>query len=71
MIADRIDAADHWMTVWQAVRCHRTQLPGYEALTRLTEAQHRRLWGRQGFYRAFSLVNGGRAVEADLFEGLR
>jgi len=23
------------------------------------------------FYRAFSLVNGGRKVESDLFEGLR
>jgi hypothetical protein len=23
------------------------------------------------FYRAFSLVNGGRAVEKDLFEGIR
>jgi hypothetical protein len=27
--------------------------------------------GRQEFYRAFSLVNGGRARESDLFEGLR
>jgi len=23
------------------------------------------------FYRAFSLVNGGRKIETDLFEGLR
>jgi hypothetical protein len=23
------------------------------------------------FYRVFSLVNGGREIEADLFEGLR
>ena len=29
------------------------------------------LWGAQSFYRVFSLVNGGRQREADLFEGLR
>lgn len=28
-------------------------------------------WGTQAFYRAFSLVNGGRTIERDLFEGLR
>ena len=33
--------------------------------------RHRALWGTQEFYRAFSLVNGGRRVESDLFEGLR
>ena len=32
---------------------------------------HRALWGVQEFYRAFSLVNGGRTRESDLFEGLR
>jgi len=29
------------------------------------------LWGIQEFYRVFSSVNGGRAIETDLFEGLR
>jgi hypothetical protein len=71
MITTRLDTTDHWQVVWEAVRCHRTQLPGYEALTRLTEDQHRKLWGRPGYYRALSLVNGGRAVETDLFDGLR
>jgi hypothetical protein len=33
--------------------------------------QHQAIWGTQEFYRAFSLVNGGRQVESDLFEGLR
>jgi len=37
----------------------------------LSVEQHKALWGEQTFYRAFSLVNGGRAVEYDLFEGLR
>jgi hypothetical protein len=27
--------------------------------------------GKQGYYRAYSLVNGGREKETDLFEGLR
>lgn len=59
------------MQVWRAVACHRSQLPGYAALARLPEEQHRRLWGTQEFYRAFSLVNGGRTPEDDLFAGLR
>ena len=29
------------------------------------------LWSRQELYRAMSTVNGGRALESDLFEGLR
>jgi LmbE family N-acetylglucosaminyl deacetylase len=29
------------------------------------------LWDPQTYYRAFSLVNGGRGVETDVFEGLR
>jgi hypothetical protein len=34
--------------------------------------EHREsLWSRQSFYRVFSRVNGGRAREHDLFEGLR
>ena len=70
-VTTRIDTAAHWRTVWEAVACHRTQLPAYEALARLTPEQHQALWGPQSYYRVFSLVNGGRALERDLFEGLR
>lgn len=70
-VTTRIDASDHWRQVWRAVRCHRSQLPGYRALERLPEAYHRVMWGRQTFYRALSMVNGGREVEDDLFAGLR
>lgn len=70
-VTTRLDTAAHWRTVWEAVACHRTQLPTYHLLERLTPEQHRALWGPQGFYRVFSLVNGGRAIETDLFEGLR
>jgi hypothetical protein len=40
-------------------------------LENLTEEQRRALWGSQSYYRAFSLVNGGRHIETDMFEGLR
>jgi LmbE family N-acetylglucosaminyl deacetylase len=70
-ITTRIDATPHWRRVWDAVRCHTTQLPFYERLAALGEDHHERMWGTQEFYRVFSLVNGGRAAEHDLFEGLR
>ncbi len=70
-ITTRIDTSAHWEQVWQAVSCHRSQLPGYQTLKDLPEVHHKNLWGTQSYYRAFSLVNGGRAPEQDLFEGLR
>jgi LmbE family N-acetylglucosaminyl deacetylase len=70
-ITTRIETVDYWQQVWQAVSCHRSQLPSYGALSQLPPAQHEALWGVQHFYRAFSLVNGGRQLETDLFEGLR
>ena len=66
-----IDATAHWERVWQAVACHRSQLLNYVHLAQLTSAEHKQLWGNQSFYRVFSLVNGGRQREHDLFEGLR
>ncbi|HLX56024.1 MAG TPA: PIG-L family deacetylase [Ktedonobacteraceae bacterium] len=70
-ITTQIDTWSTWRTVWKAVRCHQTQLPAYHLLERLPEEKHQGLWGCQTYYRAFSLVNGGRTVENDLFEGLR
>lgn len=66
-----IDTEAYWPVVWEAVSCHRSQLPGYAALSQLSEANHRALWGAEYFYRVHSLVNGGRVVENDLFAGLR
>jgi len=65
------DAHEHWETVWRAVRCHRSQIAQYGRLEELTPEDHRGLWGPQEYYRVFSLVNGGRERERDLFEGLR
>jgi LmbE family N-acetylglucosaminyl deacetylase len=69
-ITTMIDTSEVWPTVWQAVSCHESQLAAYERLRDLTPEHHRALWGRQSFYRAFSIVNGGRARETDLFEGV-
>ena len=70
-VTARIDTTAVSETVWRAVRCHRTQMSIYKNLEHLPAEHHRALWGVQEFYRAFSLVNGGRARETDLFEGLR
>lgn len=66
-----IDTAEYWTTVWKAVSCHKTQLAGYGQLEHLSPEHHKSLWGTQEYYRALSLVNGGRTRETDLFEGLR
>ncbi|HEY3159039.1 MAG TPA: PIG-L family deacetylase [Vicinamibacterales bacterium] len=70
-VTTRIDTSAVWAAVWRAVQCHRTQMSVYKNLGSLAPEHHRALWGVQEFYRAFSLVNGGRARETDLFEGLR
>jgi LmbE family N-acetylglucosaminyl deacetylase len=71
MIAADIDARDYWRTVWAAVQCHETQIRGLTKLATLPEDFHTRLWAEQTYGRVFSLVNGGRHTERDLFEGLR
>ncbi len=70
-ITTLIDTEAYWPTVWRAVSCHKTQLSAYSRLEHLPEEHHKGLWGSQEYYRAFSLVNGGRKCETDLFEGLR
>jgi LmbE family N-acetylglucosaminyl deacetylase len=71
VITTRIDTAKYADQVWSAVEEHRSQLPGYEKLKALPAEHHEALWGHQEYYRVFSLVNGGRDVEDDLFAGLR
>jgi LmbE family N-acetylglucosaminyl deacetylase len=66
-----IDTSRVWPIVWRAVSCHRSQMAIYRKLELLSEDHQQSLWGTQEFYRVFSTVNGGRAREADLFEGLR
>jgi LmbE family N-acetylglucosaminyl deacetylase len=70
-ITTRVDTRAHWATVWRAVCCHETQVASYARLKELAPEHHEALWGTQEFYRALSLVNGGRALETDLFAGVR
>lgn len=66
-----VDTRAFWPTVWRAVSCHESQTTAYERLKDLSPEHHEALWGRQSFYRVFSTVNGGRARETDLLDGIR
>lgn len=70
-ITTSIDTMDYWSTVLRAISCHQTQLPAYHVLENISHEQRATLWGKQNYYRVFSLVNGGRQVENDMFAGLR
>ena len=70
-ITAKVDARDVWQDVWRAVQCHKTQMSIYKNVASLTEDDQKVIWGTGEFYRVFSLVNGGRQVETDLFDGLR
>jgi LmbE family N-acetylglucosaminyl deacetylase len=70
-ITTRVDASDYWQIAWQAIQCHASQFHTVSKLRDLPEAFHREVWGNGTFYRVLSLVNGGRNLEKDLFEGLR
>ena len=72
MVTTRIEMAEHCKTAWRAIQCHQSQLPTLGALVEMPEDAAASVLAMQGtFYRVFSLVNGGRKVETDLFEGLR
>jgi LmbE family N-acetylglucosaminyl deacetylase len=66
-----VDTRSVWSTVWQAICCHESQVTAYERLKDLSPDDHEALWGRQSFYRVFSIVSGGRKQETDLLEGIR
>jgi LmbE family N-acetylglucosaminyl deacetylase len=70
-ISTWLDTGAYEDTVWKAVFCHTSQLPAYSRLEQVPEQYRKVIWREETYYRAFSLVNGGRAVERDLFEGLR
>ncbi len=70
-ITTKLDTSAFWKQAWDAIQCHKTQLAIYKKLEELTENEHEQIWGSQEFYRAMSIVNGGRQLENDLFEGIR
>lgn len=65
-----IDTRAYVEQVWDAVKCHRSQLPGYEKLLALPLEQQQNIFGVQTYYRAMTQVNGGSGSENDLFAGL-
>jgi LmbE family N-acetylglucosaminyl deacetylase len=71
MITTVVNTEAVWGAVFAAIQCHTSQLAIYGDLAAISEEQHKTLWGRQEYYRVFSLVNGGREHEVDLFAGLR
>jgi LmbE family N-acetylglucosaminyl deacetylase len=71
MVTTRINMSAHCVTAFRAIKCHESQLATIAPLLELPEEMAAQVLALQGtFYRAFSLVNGGRQVETDLFEGL-
>jgi LmbE family N-acetylglucosaminyl deacetylase len=71
MITTRIEIAEHCHTAWRAIQCHKSQLSTLGALAEMHEDAATAVLAMQGtFYRAFSMVNGGRNLETDLFEGI-
>lgn len=65
-----VDTRAYWPVVWRAVQEHQSQIGAYAVLSQLGAEHHEALWGRQSFYRVFSLVNSGRQRETDVFDGL-
>jgi LmbE family N-acetylglucosaminyl deacetylase len=72
MVTTRIEMTEHCHAAWRAIRCHESQLSTLGALAEMHEDAATAVLAMQGtFFRAFSLVNGGRELETDLFAGLR
>jgi LmbE family N-acetylglucosaminyl deacetylase len=70
-ITTRLDNNKYADRVRHAIHCHKSQLPGYGPIAEWTADEVANVFGIGHFYRAFSLVNSGRKLERDLFEGLR
>ena len=70
MITTAVDARAFWPTSLRAVACHESQFSSYARLLDFPEEEQEALWGWQYYYRVFSLVNGGRARETHLFDGI-
>lgn len=69
-ISTWIDTSAYWERVWEAIRCHCSQLPGYQKLLDLPDEYHKILWGEMTLHRVYSLVPTPER-EDDIFEGLR
>lgn len=70
-ITTRIDTRMYFENLWEAILCHQSQLAGFNGFTNLPKEKLKQLFSEGTFVRVYSLVNGGREIEQDLFEGLR
>lgn len=70
-VTTRIDGSAYIPTTLRAISCHTSQIQGYPDFETLSPEQKQALAGVRSYYRALSLVNGGRRIETDLFEGVR
>jgi len=70
-ITTRLDNHAYVDKVQKAIRCHKSQLPGYGPIGTWSVEELSKFFMTGCFYRAYSLVNGGRNQETDLFEGLK
>lgn len=70
-VTTRLDNHAYMDVVAKAIHCHKSQLPGYGPIAEWTAEQLNSVFAIGNFYRAFSLVNGGRQLETDLFEGIK
>ena len=69
-VTTEIDGSDYADAVMKAVQCHQTQIPADEGfITRLSQ-NIEALCRMQRYMRVYSLVNGGREPEDDMFAGL-
>ncbi len=66
-ISVRMNTTDYVPQIWEAVRCHRSQLVGYEKLMGLSPEQQIAIFGMQTFYRAYSTQIGTREQTNSLF----
>jgi len=66
-----IDTSAFAETAYRALACHASQMAGMFGSRPVSDEVRHKLFGSGTFYRAYSLVNGGRAVERDLMAGLR
>lgn len=69
-VTTHIDGDAYWRDVLRAIHCHETQRSTLGSIEDAMEERHHTLVGMRHYYRAFSLVNGGRQIETDLFEGI-
>jgi LmbE family N-acetylglucosaminyl deacetylase len=71
MVTTRIEMTEYCHVAWRAIQCHQSQLSTLGALAEMHEDAATAVLAMQGtFYRAFSLANGGRKMETNLFEGI-